>query len=189
MKNWSINTLFSKSLETEKAKSSHFDRTRGYRNQKFPTLGPLLFKSLGVWGWFIPKTFQGLPFLFSGSLSWLMYIWVICPWNKFDEKAQCKTDIRICNWSQINCLKKPQIFKKGISFKNNSEKNIRLVISCFFRFWLATPNSTINSSKFTMWPKKWNLLFSWTKCCENILSNLCEKWSQWNISLKSHFLI
>ena len=37
LKNWSINTLFSKSLETEKAKSSHFDRTRGYRNQKFPT--------------------------------------------------------------------------------------------------------------------------------------------------------
>ena len=103
--------------------------------------------------------------------------------------VQCETDIRICNWSQINCLKKSQIFKKGISFKNNSEKNIRLVISCFFRFWLATPNSTINSSKFTMWPKKWNLLFSWTKCCENILSNLCEKWSQWNISLKSHFLI
>ena len=23
---------------TEKAKSSHFDRTRGYRNQKFPTI-------------------------------------------------------------------------------------------------------------------------------------------------------
>ena len=39
MKNWSINTLFSKSLETEKAKSSHFDRTRGYKNQKFPTSG------------------------------------------------------------------------------------------------------------------------------------------------------
>ena len=25
-------------MQTEKAKSSHFDRTRGYRNQKFPTL-------------------------------------------------------------------------------------------------------------------------------------------------------
>ena len=25
-------------LKTEKAKSSHFDRTRGYKNQKFPTL-------------------------------------------------------------------------------------------------------------------------------------------------------
>ena len=44
--------------------------------------------------------------------------------------------------------------------------------------------------KSSSWkPPKWNLLFSWTKCCENILSNLCEKWSQWNISLKSHFLI
>ena len=144
-------------------------------------------KSGGGWGWFFPKTFQGVHFLFSGSLSWLMYIWAICRWNKFDEKAQCKTDIRICNWSQINCLKKSQIFKKGISFKNNSEKNIRLVISCFFRFWLATPKSTIKSPKFTMWPKKWNLLFSWTKCCKNFLSKLCEKWSQWNISLKSHF--
>ena len=32
-----INTHSSKSIETEKAKSSHFDRTRGYKNQKFPT--------------------------------------------------------------------------------------------------------------------------------------------------------
>ena len=30
--------LFSKSLETEKAKSSHFDRTRGDKYQIFPTL-------------------------------------------------------------------------------------------------------------------------------------------------------
>ena len=31
-----MKTLFSKSLETEKAKSSHFDRTRGYKNREFP---------------------------------------------------------------------------------------------------------------------------------------------------------
>ena len=37
-KNWRIKTLFSKSLETENANSSPFDRTRGYRNQKVPTL-------------------------------------------------------------------------------------------------------------------------------------------------------
>ena len=48
------------------------------------------FKSRRVWGWFVPKTFQGLHFLFSGSLSWSIYIWAICPWNKFDEKAQCE---------------------------------------------------------------------------------------------------
>ena len=45
-----------------------------------------------VWGWFVPKlfTFQGLHFLFSGSLSWSIYIWAICPWNKFDGKAHCE---------------------------------------------------------------------------------------------------
>ena len=37
-KNWKINTLSSKIMRTEKAKSSHFDSTRGYKNQKFPTL-------------------------------------------------------------------------------------------------------------------------------------------------------
>ena len=36
-KNWKINTLSSKIIQTEKAKSSQFDRTRGYKNQKFPT--------------------------------------------------------------------------------------------------------------------------------------------------------
>ena len=36
-KSWKINTLSSKIIQTEKAKSSHFDRTRGYKNQKFPT--------------------------------------------------------------------------------------------------------------------------------------------------------
>ena len=36
-KNWKINTLSSKSRQTEKAKSSHFDRTRGFKNQIFPT--------------------------------------------------------------------------------------------------------------------------------------------------------
>ena len=27
--------------------------------------------------------------MFSGSLSWSIYIWAKYPWNKFDEKAQC----------------------------------------------------------------------------------------------------
>ena len=35
-KNWKNKHTF---LKTEKAKSSHFDRTRGYKNQIFPTLG------------------------------------------------------------------------------------------------------------------------------------------------------
>ena len=54
-------------------------------------LGSLLLKSRRVWGWFVPKTFQGLHFLFSGSLSWWIDIWLICPWNKFEDKAQCET--------------------------------------------------------------------------------------------------
>ena len=40
-----INTLSSKIIQTEKAKSSHFDRTRGYKNQKFPTQGWQAFLS------------------------------------------------------------------------------------------------------------------------------------------------
>ena len=53
-------------------------------------LGPLLLKSLGVWEWFIPKTFQGEHFLFSGELIWSICFWVIYPWNKFEEKEQCQ---------------------------------------------------------------------------------------------------
>ena len=36
-KNWKINTLSSKSIQIEKAKFSHFDRTRGDKNQIFRT--------------------------------------------------------------------------------------------------------------------------------------------------------
>ena len=61
---------------------NEFPRKQGF-------LGPLLLKSYRVWGWFIPKTFQGLHFLFSRSLIWRIAIWTICLWNKFEEKAQC----------------------------------------------------------------------------------------------------
>ena len=44
---------------------------------------------------FFSKTFQGLHFLFSGSLIWSIYIWAICPWNKFDDKGQCDCVIDI----------------------------------------------------------------------------------------------
>ena len=44
-------------------------------------LGPLLLKSRRVWGWLVPKTFQGLHFLFSGSLSWC-YLPVKRIWRK-----------------------------------------------------------------------------------------------------------
>ena len=32
---------------------------------------------------------KGPHFLFSCPLRWLICIWAICLWNKFDEKAQC----------------------------------------------------------------------------------------------------
>ena len=63
--------------------SQHYSHTSGH-------LGPLLFKSGPVWGWFIPKTFQGLHSLFSRSLIWRIAIRTICLWNKFEEKAQCE---------------------------------------------------------------------------------------------------
>ena len=37
-KNWKTNTLSSKSIQTEKAKFSHFDRMRGDQNQIFRTI-------------------------------------------------------------------------------------------------------------------------------------------------------
>ena len=40
-KSWKIDTLSSKSIQTEKAKFSHFDRTRGDKNQIFPTLATI----------------------------------------------------------------------------------------------------------------------------------------------------
>ena len=47
---------------------------------------------LDIWGLscskgFISKAFQELHFLFS----WETGFWVICRWNKFEEKAQCVT--------------------------------------------------------------------------------------------------
>ena len=30
-------------------------------------------------------------FEFEKELRWSMYIWVICHWNKFEEKAQCES--------------------------------------------------------------------------------------------------
>ena len=35
--------------------------------------------------------------MFSVSLSWWIDIWVICPWNKFEEKAQCESTIVVLN--------------------------------------------------------------------------------------------
>ena len=67
----------------------HIDQISSPENKK-KDLVPLLLKSLGVWGWFIPKTFQGEHFLFSGELIWSICFWVICPWNKFEERWQCE---------------------------------------------------------------------------------------------------
>ena len=43
-----------------------------------------------VAGGLFQNFFKDYTFLFSGSLSWWIAIWVICPWNKFEEKAQCE---------------------------------------------------------------------------------------------------
>ena len=51
-------------------------------------------------GGFIQKTFPGQHYLFSWGLIWSMYFLTICPWNKFEEKAQCEAV-----WHLIfNCL-------------------------------------------------------------------------------------
>ena len=42
-KNWKVNKLSSKSIQTEKAKFSHFDGTRGDKNQIFRTLATFKF--------------------------------------------------------------------------------------------------------------------------------------------------
>ena len=34
-------------------------------------------------------------FLFSGSLGLRINIWTICPWNKFEEEAQCEFELKI----------------------------------------------------------------------------------------------
>ena len=52
-------------------------------------LGPLLLKNRRFWEWFVPKKFQCLHILFSGSLIWGTAFWVICPWNEFEETKQC----------------------------------------------------------------------------------------------------
>ena len=60
--------------------------------------------------------FQGLHFLFSGSLSWLICFWVICLWNKFDKKAQCGGELG--NW--MNGSPKESGQKKAVKFVTKS---------------------------------------------------------------------
>ena len=69
-KNWKINTLSSKSMQTEKAKSSHFDRTRGDKNQIFPTLVQRLiqhYQHISVW-YFDSRCLVFLNFQFNYSV-------------------------------------------------------------------------------------------------------------------------
>ena len=48
-------------------------------------------KMLGLRVVFLPNFFQVLYFISPVELIWLIGFWVICPWNKFEEKAQCGT--------------------------------------------------------------------------------------------------
>ena len=77
----------------EDRKKSQKQNTQGYLSWIFPNFSnpiqSMNFKSRRIWGWFVPKTFQGLHFLYFESLSWWIAIWAICPWNKFEEKAKC----------------------------------------------------------------------------------------------------
>ena len=57
----------------------------------FRPLGLLLIKSSGFEGGLFIN-FSRAPFLFSCPLRGSICIWDICPWNKFDEKAQCVTE-------------------------------------------------------------------------------------------------
>ena len=70
-------------------------------------LGPLLLKIWGIWGWFYSKNFSRATFLFPGSLSWLICFWVICLWNKFEERAQCEPELK----SWLLCLVPQKQFK------------------------------------------------------------------------------
>ena len=47
-------------------------------------------KSSRIWGWFYSKEIQGLHFMFFGELISSICFWVICPWNKIEEKAHCE---------------------------------------------------------------------------------------------------
>ena len=42
-----------------------------------------------VGGLFVPKNYQWLHFLFSGSVIWWTAFWVICRWNEIEETKQC----------------------------------------------------------------------------------------------------
>ena len=72
-------------MQTEKAKSSHFDRTRGFKNQIFPTLGtiaPLEFakgiKQVGlVTYFFVVGKLQSMQNCFRATLKIIRDIWRI----------------------------------------------------------------------------------------------------------------
>ena len=68
-------------------------------------LGSLQLKKRGVWGWFIPKTFQGLHFLFSGELIWLIYIFELfaCETNLQKKRSVflCVCKLQIANWEVL----------------------------------------------------------------------------------------
>ena len=82
-------------------------------------LGPLLLKNRRFWGWFVPKNFQWLHFLFSGSVIWWTAFWVICPWNEFEETEQCAKD---CKYYDFSCKSKTCFI---CSWQDNPVFNLR----------------------------------------------------------------
>ena len=110
-------------------------------------LVPLQLKRHKVWGWFCSTNFQGLNFISSGELSWSICFWVICQWNKFEEKAQCDTYLALTSslslltfvirYTQHAALLAPPWF-----LKRCNKENIFLSSSSLY-FWLSLLHSIL----------------------------------------------
>jgi len=95
--------LYSSNLLHGQIAQMHIDHLSGHKIKKCRHLEPLLLKSSGVWGWFIYHLFKGYIFILC-PLRWSICIWAICPWNKFDEKAQC--EVKCANLPNESNLKR-----------------------------------------------------------------------------------
>ncbi len=134
----------------EKCRNVNFVQMYCWNSLASRLLGPLLLKSGRVWGWFVPKTFQGIHFLFSGPLKWSIDIGAMCLWNKFDEKAQCelghyghnckilikKLKASFCFWTDTSINMELRIlFFANNNFMQNSLNTKRLQSFWIIFFW------------------------------------------------------
>ena len=143
-KKWKINTLSSKIIQTEKAKSSQFDRTRGYKNQKFPTYMHISDVSTKT-SWSVLCLL--LLWLRHMRIGLIWFYW-LCGWCWFCQRKVWPYHANLC-WQLLLCsLHKWNVFLffyrtrlslllyKVSSVRIGSAKKISVLSGLIITFWI-----------------------------------------------------